>query len=171
VCDVPLYLTASALCAGAASMQAATILSENFDELSTGLGVTSAGAFSAIAGTNVDIVGPSNSFGALCASPESGNCVDMDGTGGDSQGILQTTNLITLNPGVNYFLSFDLIGSGRGVTSSTTVSFGPYGNTFVLTSGDDSSGIVSNALTVASTTVHESQIYKQYTWEYRSPHR
>ena len=33
-------------------------LNENFDELTAGAAVTSAGAFSTINGTNVDIVGP-----------------------------------------------------------------------------------------------------------------
>ena len=90
------------------AVQAATILSENFNELTASLSVTSAGAFQAIGGTNVDIVGP------LRASPEAGNCVDMDGTGGNPQGILQTVSAFTLTPGTNYFLSFDLIGSQRG---------------------------------------------------------
>lgn len=128
-----------------------TILSENFDELTPTLAVTSAGAFTAINGTNVDIVGPSNGF-PLCASPESGNCLDMDGSGGSSQGQIES-GPITLNPGTTYLLSFDLIGSGRGVTTSTTVNFGPFSQTFVLASGDTSSGIVVDApITVGSTT-------------------
>jgi hypothetical protein len=90
----------------------------------------------------------------LCAAPESGNCVDLDGSGGLSQGILQTSTAITLNPGVNYFLSFDLIGSHRGLTTTATVAFGPYSQVFSLTSSDVTSGIVSNQLiTVSSTTV------------------
>src|SRR5579864_2923631 len=142
-----------ALCVLPASIQAATLLSENFDALTATLDVTSVGAFSAIGGTNVDIVGPGDGFGALCATPESGNCVDMDGTGGNPQGILQSNTAFSLVPGTNYFLSFDLIGSGRGVTASTTVTFGPYSHTFNLTSGDVTSGIVSNALiTVSSPT-------------------
>jgi len=131
---------------------AATLLDENFDELSPTLSATSVGAFSAISGTNVDIVG-GTLFGGLCVTPESGNCVDLDGSGGSSQGILQTNTPIMLAPGVDYFLSFDLIGSQRGNTTSTTVSFGPYTETFMLASGDDTSGIVSNQLvTVSSAT-------------------
>jgi hypothetical protein len=111
------------------------------------------GAFSAINGTNVDIVGGAL-FGSLCVAPTSGNCVDLDGTSGNSQGILQTNTPIMLVPGVNYFLSFDLIGSQRGTTSSTTVSFGPYTQTFVLGSADVTSGIVTNQLvTVSSSTL------------------
>ena len=127
------------------------ILQENFDELTPALGVTSAGVFTAINGTNVDIVGGSLD-GSLCVSPESGNCVDLDGTGGDSQGDIES-GPITLNPGVQYTLSFDLIGSQRGVTTSTTVSFGPYSQTFVLASNDDTNGIVSVPITVPSTTL------------------
>jgi hypothetical protein len=56
-------------------------------------------------------------------------------------------------PGVNYFLSFDLIGSGRGLTTSSMVTFGSFSQTFTLASGDDTTGIVSNALvTVSSAT-------------------
>jgi hypothetical protein len=132
--------------------QAAVLLSENFDELTPMLTATSVGAFHTINGTNVDIVGDSL-FGSLCAPPESGNCVDMDGSGGNPQGQLQSNSEFTLTPGITYFLSFDLIGSQRGITASTTVTFGPYVQTFTLASGDDTSGIVSNALiTVTSPT-------------------
>jgi len=137
------------------AVQAATILSENFNELTASLSVTSAGVFQAIDGTNVDIVGPGDGFGSLCATPESGNCIDMDGTGGNPQGTLQTVSSLMLMPGINYFLSFDLIGSQRGNTASTTVTLGAsgcsgagcqYNQTFSLASGDDTDGIVSNAL-------------------------
>jgi PEP-CTERM motif len=136
-----------------ASVQGATILGENFDELTVQLAATSAGAFTTSGRTNVDIVvGPANGVGTLCASPAFGTCIDLDGTGGNSQGILQS-GPITLKPGVNYFLSYDLIGSGRGNTTSATVTFGPYSSTFTLDSGDTSTGIVSGALvTVSSTT-------------------
>jgi PEP-CTERM motif len=126
-------------------------LKENFDELTPALGVTAVGAFSAMNGTNVDILG-GGLFGSLCVSPESGNCIDLDGTGGKSQGDLETT-AITLIRGIHYTLSFDLIGSQRGVTTSTTVSLGPYSKTFVLGSADDKDGIVSVQFAVPSTTV------------------
>jgi hypothetical protein len=126
-----------------AAGQAATLLDENFNELTPMLAVTSAGAFSTINGTNVDIVGGAL-FGNLCVAPEGGNCIDMDGSGGLSQGVLRSNTAFTLEPGVNYFLSFDLIGSQRGNTASTTVSFGPYDKTFTLASGDVSGGIVSD---------------------------
>jgi PEP-CTERM motif len=106
---------------------------------------TSVGAFSGINGTNIDIVGGAV-FGSLCVAPEAGNCVDLDGSDGKSQGILQTKSPFTLQPGVNYSLSFDLIGSQRGLTTSTTVNFGPYSQTFILASGNDTGGVVSNAL-------------------------
>lgn len=127
-------------------------LNENFNELTPALGVTAVGPFSAINGTNVDILG-GGLFGNLCVSPASGNCIDLDGTGGKTQGDLETTAAITLIPGTHYTLSFDLIGSQRGVTTSTTVSLGPYSQTFVLGSTDDKDGIVSVQFTVPSTTV------------------
>jgi len=133
-----------------AAGQAASLLDENFNELTPMLTATSVGAFSAINGTNVDIVG-GGLFGNLCVAPEAGNCIDMGGTGGNSFGKLRSNSAFALQPGVSYFLSFDLIGSQRGVTSSTLVTFGPYSKTFTLASGDDTSGIVSNALVTVST--------------------
>lgn len=125
------------------SMFASVVLTENFDELTPVASATSVGQFSAISGTNVDITGALNGsyFPGLCVAPESGNCVDMDGTNGNPQGILQSN---TTFPAGTYYLSFMLIGSQRGNTTSTTVTFGPYNQTFTLASGDVSSGIVSN---------------------------
>jgi hypothetical protein len=133
-----------------ASAGAGTILNENFDELSARLGVTAAGAFTAADGTNIDVVGNADGFGYLCAAPESGNCLDLDGTGGNSEGILQSA-LIMLDPGVDYFLSYDLIGSNRGLATSASVTFGSYSATYWLASGDAVSGIVTNALITVGT--------------------
>ena len=128
-------------------MHASTILSENFDELTPSLTVTTAGVFSTINGTNVDVVGGSN-FGALCAAPESGNCVDLGGTGGDAYGQLGLTTELNLAPGT-YDLAFDLIGSGRGDTTTTLVTFGSYSQSFTLASGDITSGIVNVDVSIA----------------------
>jgi PEP-CTERM motif-containing protein len=130
----------------AASAFGQTVLSENFNELTPTLSVTSAGAFSTINGTNVDIVGGAL-FGSLCAAPEAGNCIDMDGTGGNPQGQLQSNK--AFGPG-KYLLSFDLIGDQRGSTASVTVSFGNYDQTFNLASGDDTGGIVINQVVTVS---------------------
>lgn len=128
---------------------ATTLLNENFDELTPQLAVTSAGAFSAINGTNVDIVGGAL-YGSLCATPESGNCVDLDGSGGNPQGVLRSNTAFLLSPGVDYTLSFDLIGSQRGNTTSTTVTFGSYSQTFTLPSSDDTDGIISTSVSVST---------------------
>jgi hypothetical protein len=121
------------------SLRGGVILSENFDELTQQLGATSVGAFSTINNTNVDIVG--SSFG-LCNGPESGNCIDMNGTGGNPQGQLQSNMVFAAG---SYLLSFDLIGDQRGSTASVTVTFGDYDKIFTLASGDLSSGIVVDA--------------------------
>jgi len=135
-----------------ASAFGTTILSENFDELTPGPSDTTLGTtFVAINGTNVDIVGSDNGSYApsLCVAPESGNCIDMDGTGGNPVGQLQS--VMSFAPG-SYFLSFDLIGNQRGFQTSVTVTLGNYSQTFVLASGDDTDGIVLNApVTVSST--------------------
>jgi hypothetical protein len=134
----------------AASFAGTTLLNENFDELTPMLTATSAGQFSAIDGTNVDIVG-GTLFGSLCVAPESGNCIDLDGSNGNNpQGILRSNTAFSLVPGVNYYLSFDLIGSQRGNTTSATVTFGSYDKVFTLTSGDLASGIVSDQLITVS---------------------
>jgi hypothetical protein len=123
------------------AVRAAIILNENFDELTQQLTVTSAGAFTTINGTNVDVVGNPGSF-PLCNGPESGNCIDMNGSGGNPQGQLQSN--MTFAAG-SYLLSFDLIGDQRGSTASVTVTFGSYNQIFTLASGDLAGGIVVNA--------------------------
>ena len=72
--------------------------------------------------TNVDIVGNPGAF-PLCNGPESGNCTDMNGSGGNLQGQLQST--MVFGPG-SYLLSFDLIGDQRGSRASVTVTLGNY---------------------------------------------
>jgi hypothetical protein len=131
----------------AAPLHASTVFSENFDTATVNLNVTQAGQFHTINGTDVDVVGGSN-FGLLCVAPESGNCVDLGGTGGDAYGDLVAS--INLAPG-SYDLSFDLIGSQRGDTTETTVTFANYSHTFTLAGDDVTSGIVVNQLITITT--------------------
>jgi hypothetical protein len=130
----------------AVPMHADTFLSDNFDSLTPALGVTSAGDFYTVGGTNVDIVGAANGWGWLCAAPESGTCVDLGGTGGDPYGQLVT--VLDLAPGT-YDLAFDLIGSGRGDDTTTLVTFGTYSQTFTLASDDTTTGIVNVDVVIA----------------------
>jgi hypothetical protein len=140
-----LLVVAVILCAIAVFLHApATVFSENFESVKPGLTLVDAGAFHTLNGTNVDVLGTGLDAN-LCSTPESGNCVDLGGTGGNPQGMLQTVNPFELRPGVTYKLSFQLIGSQRGNSTSTTVTFGPYQQTFALNSGDNKSGIVHNA--------------------------
>jgi hypothetical protein len=133
----------------AASLAGTTLLNENFNELTPLLTATSVGEFSAVGGTNVDIVGGAL-FGSLCVAPEAGNCIDLNGSNGNPQGILRSNSAFSLVPGVNYYLSFDLIGSQRGLTTSATVTFGSYDKVFTLVSGDVTSGVVSDQLITVS---------------------
>ncbi len=131
----------------------ADILNENFNTVTPSLNATSpVGAFTVTAGS-VDVVGGGiSTFGYLCVAPESGNCVDLDGTSTSGVPGQLSSALLTLTPGT-YTLSFDLIGSQRGATDSTTVTLGSlYDQTFLLASGDDTTGIVSDTFTVTSTT-------------------
>lgn len=144
----------AALCLMCGGAQANTVVfSENFNELTPQLSATSVGNFTAIDGTNVDILGGAL-FGSLCVSPESGNCIDMDGTAGNPQGVLES-NAITFLPGNTYYISFDLIGSQRGLSTMTSVSLGSlYNASFTLASNNDTLGIVMNVpFTVSTTTV------------------
>jgi hypothetical protein len=123
-------------------------ISENFNELTPSLNATNVGAFT-VTGGSVDVVG-GTLFGGLCVAPTSGNCVDLDGTT-NAAGQISSASL-TLTPGV-YSLSFDLIGSQRGNTTSTTVTLGSlFDQNFILTSGDDTDGIVNTTFTVGTTT-------------------
>lgn len=134
------------------------VLNENFDELIPGASATSVGAFSTIGGSNVDIVGGDNGsfFPGLCVSPESGNCIDMDGSGGDSAGQLQSNTAFANG---EYLLSFDLVGTQRGSSSSVTVTLGNYSMNFNLPSGDDTDGIVINQLVTISGGVNPNLLF------------
>jgi hypothetical protein len=146
-----LLLAGSALLISSAPVYAGTVVfSDNFEGDTPAFAVTSVDSnFSTINSTNVDIVGAANGYDYLCASPESGNCIDLGGSGGNAFGQLESTP-INLGPGT-YELSFDLIGSGRGITTTTDVSLGSlYSNTFVLASDNTTSGIVDTTFTVGS---------------------
>jgi hypothetical protein len=134
-------------CQAAPAVAIQVVLNENFNELPEQLAATSVGAFMTINGTNVDIIGPE--YGG-CPAPESGNCVDMNGSGGNPQGQLQSTMVFA--PG-SYLLSFDLMPTARtGDTLSVTVTLGNYNQTFVLTyGGSPSSGIVLEAPVTVTT--------------------
>jgi hypothetical protein len=137
---------------------AATLLSENFEELTPTAETTAAGQFFAASGT-VDILGPGY-YPELCVAPTAGNCIDLDGS---TQGALQSNSIFTLQPGVKYYLSFDLIGSQRGVTTSTTVSLGNYSQTFTLLSGDTKTGVVQDQLIQVNQSMNSSLLFTSNT--------
>ena len=122
-----LPVAAAALVFASTSLYAGTIFSENFDELTPNLGVTSVGQFTAINGTNVDIVSAANGWASLVVAPESGNVIDLGGSGGNPFGQLQSGG-ISVTGGDTYTLSFDLVGSQRGVTTSTLATLGTAGD-------------------------------------------
>lgn len=144
-------------------MHADPLFSENFDELTPALGVTSAGGFSTINGTNIDILGGAL-YGYECLAPASGNCVDLGGSGGSALGDLVST-LISIPSAGTYYLSFDLIGNSINANNtSATVTLGPsttpgtspvtpflYQQSFTLTPQDTVDGIVSGAVITVTT--------------------
>jgi hypothetical protein len=74
----------------------------------------------------------------------------MDGSTGAAGQISRA--MMSLAPGT-YSLSFDLIGSQRGLTTSTTVTLGSlFNQTFILGSSDVTDGIVNDTVTAAAPT-------------------
>jgi hypothetical protein len=140
-----MLFAAVALCVVPVVAHATPIFSENFNGLPTNLTVTDVGQFQTINGTNVDVVGTTDSWGYLCAAPESVNCVDLGGSGGDPYGQLQTKSAISLAPG-NYQLSFDLDGNQRGITATTNIDLGPTLNG----NGNVIGSLVSGSITLGS---------------------
>jgi len=140
------FLTFSALCLVPMSMHAATLFSETFDSATLGFGVTTAGQFTTTGGTTVDVLGAGNGYGFECLAPESGNCVDLGGTGSSPLGNLVST-LISIPSAGTYYLSFNLVGNSVQLSTSTsaTVTFGTYSQSFVLTPQDTVNGIVNSA--------------------------
>jgi PEP-CTERM motif len=144
-----LFVAAVALLLIAPTACKADGISENFNAVTPALNATNIGSFFTVTGGAVDIVGGAL-FGNLCVAPESGNCLDMDGSNGTAGQISSAT--MSLAPGT-YTLSFDLIGSQRGVTTSTTVTLGSlFTQTFSLGSSDVTSGIVNDTIVVGSAT-------------------
>ncbi len=125
--------------------QASIIFSENFDSVPDGTTKTGTIGNFTVTGGNVDVVGtfPTNKFNTLCVSSESGNCVDLNG---NTPGTL-TSSAISLVAGL-YTLQFDLNGSQRGYSTSTTVSFASFTHTYVLTSS--STNVFSIPITVVT---------------------
>jgi len=129
-------------------MHAATLFSETFETATLGFGVTTAGQFTTTGGTNVDVLGPGNGYGYECLAPESGNCVDLGGTPNNAAALGNlVSTLISIPSAGTYYLSFDLVGNSVELTTSTsaTVTFGTYSQSFVLTPQDTVDGIVNSA--------------------------
>ncbi len=124
-------------------------ISENFNAVTPALNATNIGSFFTVTSGTVDIVGGAL-FGSLCVAPESGNCLDMDGSTGTAGQI--SSAMMSLAPGT-YKLSFDLIGSQRGVETLTTVALGSlFDETFDLASSDVTGGVVNDTILVTSPT-------------------
>jgi hypothetical protein len=130
--------------AGLNIANATVIFSDNFDtnagqsSVSSGLiDASTTGSFTVTAG-NIDVVGP-NYFPNLCVTPESGSCVDLDGS---APGQITSTS-IALAAG-NYTLAFEINGSQRGGNASATVSFGSVFNQIYNTASGDTYAVLSN---------------------------
>ena len=145
-----LFLGVAALCtlpAAGLAQTTATLISENFDELTPANGVTGpVGVFSSLAPGTVNILGP---MSGLCFALASGNCVEL-GRANPNGGVLESNPLL-LQPGDSYSLSFDLIGNrSAGGSTNLTVSLGSFSTTF--NPSPSSSQLVTQPITVAAAT-------------------
>jgi hypothetical protein len=115
------------LIAFSAVSQGSVLLQDNFDSYTPASysNLSTLGTNWTVNGS-VDVVGP-GFFPTLVVGNETVNAIDLDGT---AQGGL-TSLLIALAPG-NYALIFDLNGSQRGLTSSTTVTLGSFVNATIV---------------------------------------
>jgi hypothetical protein len=104
-----------------------------------------AGNFSTINNTNVDLIGNPGTYGYLCAATVA-ECVDLGGSGGNNpNGDLQSNTKFAAG---TYLLNFYLSGTERGEDSITDVSFGSYSATLDETSSQVDDITVEATLTV-----------------------
>ena len=111
---------AVALAMASSLSQGAVVLSENFESVAAGKYATGAnvGAFFVQSGS-VDVLDPSF-FGFLCSNAGgSAKCIDQDGTNSGA-----TFSSTAFFPAGVYDLFFDIAGSQRGDTNTTTLFFG-----------------------------------------------
>ena len=116
---------------------------------------TTAGVFSTVGGTKVDVLTPGSAWVSLCTTTL--GCVDLNGTGGggtQAGGQLRSTG-ISLNPGT-YYINYVLYGAGINNKSTTTeIYLGDgttqlYAQNLTLSASDTTTGVVSAAFTVSS---------------------
>jgi hypothetical protein len=128
----------------------ATNFTDGFPTATQGLGVTAAGNFHTINGTNVDVLGPISGYGNLCAGVTV--CVDLGGSGGDPYG--QLVSNTTFGPGT-YYSTFTISGSQRGIDTTFDVSFGSVVDQAIFVPSGQGALTYSDTITVTSPTVFE----------------
>lgn len=115
-------LTLAAALAFAGAVSAAPLFEENFDDEAATYGTvenfTNFSTFSVSGGTVDLIEDPGNPYGLTCET--AGGCIDLDGSTGNA-GLV--SDIITLDAGQEYTLSFDLSGNQRGGEDTVTVTF------------------------------------------------
>jgi hypothetical protein len=140
---------------GFAVLGTPVLIDENFDELTPTTPVSGmVGPF--FTGTEVGIAGPGVAP-LRCQPPTSGDCAWLNGV----RGVL-TSIPVTLEPGVDYHLSFDMIGNRNAPSdSTTTVTLGSlYDKTFTLAPTDTTTGIVTDQLITVPVATTADLIFK-----------
>ncbi len=106
------------------------------------LNATNLGAFT-VTSEAVDVMG-GNAYSYLCSSLASENGADLDGRNGTAGQF--SSAILSLAPRA-FTLSFDLLGSQRGMPTTTTVALDSLcGETYSLGSADLTSGVVSTTI-------------------------
>ncbi len=140
------YIGVLGLMAFSAASYGSVLLQDNFDSYATGEfnNLATLGGNWTVNGT-IDVVGPGY-YGYLAVGSESGNVIDLNGS---TPGGL-TSLSIALAPG-DYTLTFDLNGSQRGVSTSTTVTLGSLVNATILQNSADVSNQVFSFTVLSAT--------------------
>jgi hypothetical protein len=139
-----LILGVVAVCALPAASQAQVLLNENFDSLATTSPNFSGPVGTDFTGTHVQIRSD------VCRAPASGHCLVLQ----NHTGVLMS-KMVTLDPGIRYTLSFDLVGNGltgNTTTSEATVTLGDkFDHVYTLANGSPKASTeVTQVITVST---------------------
>ncbi len=130
--------------------EAITLLNDNFNNETTGLGLTNLTNFNATANPNVDVIGEGTPFFSFTSN---GRYVDLDGSNRpDSDGTLVSNQSFNLTPDNVYTLSFDLAGNpATSSPNSVEVTLGSFTQTITLPSGSQNTSFSPFTFSFAGT--------------------
>jgi PEP-CTERM motif len=123
-----LLIFGCALCAIPAT--AGVIFSDDFSADGNGLAKTTLSKWNVLSGSNVDV----GAFGALCG-PSPAQCIDTQGSGGNSNADIQWKLTFSANPALTYDFHFTL--NNGGGTNSFLLTIGSFSTTISSATSPD----------------------------------